>query len=217
MFSFVRLKQLAEAHKFHLVLTDLDHETKAKLLRAGFSEQDVWIRFAPSMDYGMEWCESKLLLEEGGSTIIRAGSLHAQLRRMLPTREHVDKFMTYLEKQEVPEDHIVINKGDEPDSMYFLDSGELSSRLEISKGKFIRLRSQSGGTMVGEMGLFLRQSRTATVIASEPSVLYRLSMDKYNRMMQDDPDLAFHLHQWIVRVLALRLAENNQTLEVLLS
>jgi hypothetical protein len=36
-------------------------------------------------------------------------------------------------------------------------------------------------------------------------------------MMQDNPELAFHLHQWIGRVLSVRLAENNHTLEALLS
>lgn len=217
VFSFVRLKQLSEAHHFYLILTDVDAETKTKFIRAGLKESDEWIRYAENMDYGMEWCESKLLIEEGGSTIIRAGSLRAQLRKSLPTPEAVDKFMSYLEREEALEFHIVIHKGDQPDCMYFIDSGELSTRLEISKGKFIRLRNQSGGTMVGEMGLFLGQERTATVVASKPSVLYRLSQENYNRMMHEDPDLAFHLHQWIVRVLSVRLAENNHTLEALLS
>ncbi len=217
VFSFIRLRQLADNHKFHLILTDLNEETKHKLARAGLNEQDEWIHFFQSLDHGMEWCESKLLLEEGGSTILRAGTLHAQLRKMLPTKEHINRFMTYLEKEEVQQYHIVINKGDQPDSMYFIDSGELTTRLEISKGKFIRLRSQSGGTMVGEMGLFLKQSRTATVVANESSVLYKLSLNEYNRMMQNDPELAFHLHQWIGRVLSVRLAENNHTLEALLS
>jgi SulP family sulfate permease len=217
VFSFIRLKQLADNQKFHLLLTDLNKETKHKLARAGLNEQDEWIHFSPSLDHGMEWCETKLLLEEGGSTILRAGTLQAQLRKMLPSKEHIDRFMTYLEKEEVQQFHIVINKGDLPDSMYFIDSGELTTRLEISKGKFIRLRNQGGGTMVGEMGLFLKQSRTATVVADEPSILYKLSLNEYNRMMQNDPELAFHLHQWIGRVLSVRLAENNHTLEALLS
>jgi SulP family sulfate permease len=125
--------------------------------------------------------------------------------------------MSYLEKVEVLEYHIVIRRGDPPDSMYFIDSGQLTTRLEIPNGKFIRLRTQGGGTMIGEMGLFLRQSRTATVIADQPSVLYCLTQEAYDRMMQDDPELAFHLHQWIGSVLSVRLAENNHTLEALLS
>ena len=185
-------------------------------MRNGIDEKDAMIRIFPTLDYGIEWCESKLLLEECGSTIIRAGSLRAQLKKLLPSAEHVEKFMTYLEREEVQRYHILINQGDPPDCMYFVDSGEVTSRLEISKGKFIRLKSQRGGTMVGEMGLFLKQSRTATVVVSEPSVLYRLPLDSYNRMMKDDPELAFHLYQWIGRVLSVRIAENNSTLEVLL-
>jgi sulfate permease, SulP family len=217
VFSFIRLRQLADTHKFYLALTDLNQETKYKLARAGLTEQDEWVHFFPSMDYGMEWCESKLLLEEGGSAITRAGTLRGQLKKILLNKEDVDKFMTYLEKQEAGQYHIIINKGDAPDSMYFVDSGELTTRLQISKGKFIRLQSQGGGTMVGEMGLFLKQERTATVVATKPSILYRLSMQDYHRMMQDDPELAFHLHQWIGQVLSVRLAENNNTLETLLS
>jgi SulP family sulfate permease len=169
------------------------------------------------MDYGMEWCESKLLVDNGGSTIIRTGSLRGQLSKMFASSEEIEKFMAYLVKEDVLQYHIVINRGDEPDCMYFIDSGHLTTRLEISDGKFIRLMTQGGGTMVGEIGLFLHQTRTATVVADEASTLYRLSIDAYHKMMHDDPELAFHLHQWIGSVLSTRLAENNQTLEVLLS
>ena len=216
-FSFVRLKQLADADQFFIVLTDVGPAMKIQLARAGLRDDDSRIRFFETMDYGMEWCESNLLLEKGGSTIIRAGSLRSQLKRLLPAAEDIKKFMSYLSREEVNEYHIVISRGDPPDSMYFVDSGHLTTRIEISKGKFLRLMTQTGGTMVGEMGLFLKQSRTATVVADEPSVLYRLSLESYNKMMQEDPNLAFHLHQWIGRVLSVRLAENTNTLEVLLS
>lgn len=217
VFSFVRLKQIAEAHQFHLILTDVDHLTRNQLKRAGFQENEKWVRFFRSMDYGMEWCESRLLVEEGSSTITRAGSLRAQLMKLLPSEQQRERFMSYLQKLEVLEYHILIRSGDPPDSMYFIESGQLTTRLEISHGKFIRLRTQGGGTMVGEMGLFLKQARTATVITDQPSVLYCLSLEGYNRMMQDDPELAFVLHQWIGSVLSIRLAENNHTLEALLS
>lgn len=67
----------------------------------------------------MEWFESKLLLDEDGSTIIHVGTWRTQLKSMLPAHDAIEKFMTDLEKQEVAEYHIVINKGDAPDSMYF--------------------------------------------------------------------------------------------------
>ena len=216
LFSFVRLKQMASTNEFHLVFTDVNEEIRTRLARNGIAENETMIRVFPMLDYGMEWCESKLLLQEGSSTLIRAGTLRGQLRKRLPSAEHVEKFMTYLERQEKEQFHILINQGDPPDCMYFIDSGEVTTRLGMPKGKFIRLQSQRGGTMVGELGLFLQRSRTATVVVSESGVVYRLSLDSYNRMMEDDPQLAFHLYQWIGRVLSERVAERNSTLNVLL-
>jgi len=216
IFSFVRLKQMAASNGFYLVLTDVNKQIKTRLKRNGIDESDPMIRIFPTLDYGMEWGESKLLLEEGGSTVIRAGTLRAQLKKLLPSDEQIEKFLSYLERQQVEEYHILIHQGDPPDCMYFIDSGEVTTRLQISKDNFIRLKSQQGGTMIGEMGLFLNQSRTATVVVSKPSVLYRLSMESYQRMLEEDPDLAFYLYRWIGRVLSARIAENNTTLEVLL-
>ena len=215
-FSFVRLEQMAASNQFYLVLTDVHKNIKAKLARNGIDEQEPMIRIFPTLDYGMEWCESKLLLEEGSATLIRAGTLRAQLKKLLRSEEELEKFISYLERQQAQEYHILIQQGDPPDCMYFIDSGEVTTRLEISKGNFIRLKSQQGGTMVGEMGLFLNQSRTATVVVSKPSVLYRLSLESYQRMLEEEPGLAFYLYQWIGRVLSVRIAENNATLEVLL-
>ena len=217
LFSFVRLKQMASANEFYLVITDINNDLRARLTRSGLNEADVMIRIQPTLDYGMEWCESKLLLEKGGSTISRSSSLRGQLRKLLPLPEDIEKFMNYLEKMEAKQYHILINQGDPPDSIYFIDSGEVTTRLQISKGKFIRLKSQRGGTMVGEMGLFFQQPRTATVAVSESGVFYRLSIESYNKMMQDDPQLAFHLYRWVTRVLSVRLTENHSTLSVLLS
>ncbi len=215
-FSFVRLKQMADTNQFYLVFTDLPPLIQTNLARHGLNESEQMIRVHPSLDYGMEWCESKLLVEEGGSTIVRAGTLRGQLRKLLPSPEAVEKFMSYLEKQEKEQYHILINQGDPPDCMYFIDSGEVTTRLQTSKGKFIRLSSQRSGTMIGEMGLFLKQSRTATVVVSEASIIYKLSHEDYNRMMKDDHELVFYLHQWIGQVLASRISENNSTLNVLL-
>jgi SulP family sulfate permease len=74
-----------------------------------------------------------------------------------------------------------------------------------------------GGTVVGEVGMYLKQTRTATVFTTEPSVVYRLSEDSLHEIERSQPEVAAALHQWIARLLARRLSENNQTLEVLLS
>jgi sulfate permease, SulP family len=101
--------------------------------------------------------------------------------------------------------------------MYFVESGHVTTNLQVSPDRFIRLRSMGAGSTVGEMGLYLKTPRTATVFVTEPSVLYRLSDKSLKLIEQKDPDLASLLHRWIVKLLAERLSDNNRTLEALLS
>ncbi|MBX3037495.1 MAG: SLC26A/SulP transporter family protein [Anaerolineales bacterium] len=216
VFSFVRLKQLAEADNFNLILADVNIDTKNKLIRAGLTQESAVIHYTENLDFAMDWSETQLLMEDIGSTIIQPSSLAKQLKKIFSSTEAVNQFMKYLEKQEIEAGATLIQRNDLPDGMYFIDSGELDTVLDTSTGKSIRLKNQGGGTMIGEIGLFLKQSRTATVIAKQPSVVYWLSNQNYERMMKDDPDLSFKLHQWIGRVLSVRLAENNHTLEALL-
>ena len=46
----------------------------------------------------------------------------------------------------------------------------------------------------------------------EPCTLYRLSTLAIQRMDMQAPDIAAVLHKWIARLMAERLAENNNTL-----
>lgn len=79
-----------------------------------------------------------------------------------------------------------------------------------------RLRSVRSGTVVGEMGMYLKGARSADVVTSQPSVLYRLTSTSLKKMEENDPQVAAALHEWIARLLAERLADNNRAIEALM-
>ena len=54
------------------------------------------------------------------------------------------------------------------------------------------------------------------MIASRPSAVYRLSAEALKDMRAQDPEVAALLHEWIARLLAERLTENNRTIEALM-
>ena len=216
--GFVRMQQLAEAHQVHLVFADVSPGILNRLRQGGLVQAgNPFFHVLPDLDYGMEWCEDSLLAGEASSLVTQAASLQAQLKKAFPSPEQIDGFMKYLERVELEQDHILINQGDPPEAMYFLDSGQVTTRLIMEKGQAMRLRSMSAGTVIGEIGMYLGDIRTATVVTSKPSVVYRLSRTSLRRMQVESPELAASLHQWMVRLLAQRLSENNRTLEVLLS
>jgi SulP family sulfate permease len=124
--------------------------------------------------------------------------------------------MKYLERKEVPQGEYLMREGDPPTEMYFVEAGMVTAQLETPDGQIIRLQSMRGGTTVGEMGLYLDSVRTASVIATRPSAVYRLSAESLKRMREEDPEVAALLHEWIARLLAERLAANNRTIEALM-
>ena len=216
--GLVRLQQLAEAHEVQFLVTDVKPAILKRLRQGGLVEgEDAFFHVLPSLDYGMEWCEDRLLAQDSPTMVIRAATLEAQLAKAFATPEQIARFMQYLDRVELEQDHILIQQGDPPEAMYFLDSGQVTAQLMMEDKQPMRLRSMSSGTVIGEIGLYLRRIRTATVLTTRPSVVYRLTEASLRRMESADPDLAAALHQWIVRLLAQRLSENNQTLEVLLS
>ncbi len=62
------------------------------------------------------------------------------------------------------------------------------------------------GTVVGEVAMYLRSARTASVASDCDSVVYRLSLESIERMQQEQPLLVAGLHRCFGRLLALRLA-----------
>jgi sulfate permease, SulP family len=65
------------------------------------------------------------------------------------------------------------------------------------------------------MGLIARQSRSATVQAEADSVLYRLSVEAYQRLKAENPSLHQALLAYIIAVMAERLNVASKVIDVL--
>jgi SulP family sulfate permease len=183
--------------------------------QGGFSG-DKRVQFFPNLDFGMEWCENMLLMRNEAATEFIATTLKASLKRTFPHPDLVEPLFNYLERVEADVKTVLMRRGDPSDSMYFIESGRLNIQLETPEGEIIRLRSLRGGTVVGEVAMYLNSPRTADVVATQRSALYRLTADALQRMEAEDPATAAALHEWIAKQMAERLAENNNTIEALL-
>ncbi|HEV8338755.1 MAG TPA: SulP family inorganic anion transporter [bacterium] len=215
--SFVRIKQWAETKNFQLVFTQLPPGMRKQLEMGGLAEgRGSVVNFFPTLDYGIEWCENRILIDEHMSVEVDHDSLPVQLARLLPKSVDVSRLMTYLERHEVSEGYYLMRQGEAPEAMYFIESGQLTAQLELPDGRAIRLRTMRGGTVVGEIPMYIGGARTASVVTISPSAFYRLSATKLKEMEQDDPDLAAALHKFIAGLLAERLAGLNRTLEAVL-
>ena len=213
--SFTRMRQLADQHNIHLAFTQVDDSVRKQMERGDF-KADIRVHFFPTLDHGMEWCENTLLKKFEASTQFIQTSIRSQLRSTFPKPELIDRLIDYLDRLEVEPNFYLMRRGDTPEAMYFIESGRLNVLIETAEGEMTRLRSIRSGTVVGELGMYLKGERTANVVTDQKSVLYRLSFEAMKQMETQNPEVASALHEWIARLLAERMADNNRSIEALL-
>ena len=218
VFGITRLKQVTQANSILMVWTEVKPQIVNNLELGGLKDDaDDSFIIKPTLDEGVEWCENKILAQQGMNDLTGfIERVEHQIKRVFPGLDGVDRLLKYLERRELPEGEVLLKQGDLADEMFFVESGLVTIDLEMPNNKRMRLRSIRGGATVGEIGLYLRNVRTASVIASRKSVVHRLSAQSLKEMQEKDPEIAALFHEWIVRLLAERIVDNNRMIEALM-
>jgi SulP family sulfate permease len=218
VFGITRLKQVTEANDILMVWTHVAPTIVQNLERGGLTDHtDDSFIIKPTLDEGVEWCENKILSKQGMNDLTGfIEKVEHQIKRVFPGLQGIDRLMKYLEKRELREGEVLIKQDDPADEMYFVESGLVTIELELPNEKRMRLRSIRGGATVGEIGLYLGNTRTASVFASRNSIVYRLTGQSLKEMQEKDPEIAALFHEWIVRLLAERIMDNNKIIEALM-
>ena len=107
---------------------------------------------------------------------------------------------------------VIFRQGEVGDCMYVIQKGEVEAIAEAD-GREIRLRTMGRNEFFGEMALFEKATRTATIRATKPTRL--LTIDKKNFLggIHEDPSLAFRIVQTMshrIRDLTERLANYEE-------
>ena len=107
---------------------------------------------------------------------------------------------------------VIFRQGDTGNCMFVIQDGEVEAIAE-SDGREFRLRTMGPNEFFGEMALFEKETRTATIRATKPTRI--LSIDKKNFLggIHEDPSLAFRIVQTMshrIRDLTDRLARYEQ-------
>jgi CRP/FNR family cyclic AMP-dependent transcriptional regulator len=102
-----------------------------------------------------------------------------------------------------PKNTIILNEGDQTDSLYIIVSGRVKVFLANEEGKEIVLDTQGPGEYFGEMVLD-EGPRSASVMTLEPSRFQLIPKDDVKALLKTHPDFAMHLVRkliWRGRVL----------------
>ncbi len=215
--SFVKMKQLAKKAGYSLVFTEISLDIRSQLEKEGLCQgDDSLCYFFADLDHGIEWCENNLLTAEKVDLTRETKTIREQLGDLFPEGLDVSSFLEYLEKRVVDKDYVLIKQDELTNDLCFVESGQVTAQLEREDGGFIRLRTMGAGAIVGEIGMYSGEPRSASVVADEPSTIYVLSKESAREMTEKAPELAASFHEYMARLLAERLAHTNKTIQAVL-
>ena len=116
------------------------------------------------------------------------------------TDDQFRSIMRICVRKECPKDTVVYSEGEPADDMYILLEGVMSVSL---RGREVNLISPIG--IVGEMGFFTGERRSATVTVKGNAVLLRLDKQELFRLFEDDADLYVRFQAGMISSLSDKL------------
>jgi CRP-like cAMP-binding protein len=97
---------------------------------------------------------------------------------------------------------VIVRQGEVGDCMYVVQKGKVEVVLE-TEGREIRLAELGEGELIGEMAIFDREVRMATVRAFGKARVLTVDERNFLRRVHEDPSLAYRL----VRTMSQRIRE----------
>jgi len=156
-----------------------------------------------------------------GGQLPRAGTSEEALLKRHDTLSQIELFapMTADERRALASElndcvyvrnDVISRRGELADSLYVLAKGQVAIYGEADTAQNRpRLGTLQAPACFGEMGLLTGQARTATVIAENDVLCYRLDKSGFDAILRARPELA----DGFAKVVARRQAENDATLQ----
>lgn len=114
-------------------------------------------------------------------------------------------------RRSFPKNSIIINEGDETDSLYVILAGKVKVVLSDEDGKEVIISILEPGEYFGELSLIDSEPRSARVVTMLDSQFSIIHKADFNRLLDNNPDLTRNL----LVGLAQRLRAANKNIESL--
>jgi CRP/FNR family transcriptional regulator, cyclic AMP receptor protein len=127
--------------------------------------------------------------------------------------EDIDKIAPFFELRDYTSGSIVFKEGDPGNFIGFVISGKLEVKKQTEfKGNQLIIALLTKGAMVGELSMFDKRQRSATVEAVEDTSLIIFRSESMESLMQQHPYTGIKILKGLIRILSLRLRKATERL-----
>jgi len=109
-------------------------------------------------------------------------------------------------------DEVVFREGTVGDSLFIVKKGSVRVTKLGDGGQEKVLAILNAGDHFGEIALVDHQTRSATIIANEETELIQIKDEDFNRLLEEDKEIALKFYKTFLKVLCMRLRDTNESL-----
>jgi glutaminase len=197
---------LKQRHKT-LLLTHLP-ENCAGLFKKNETTENPGVIVLADIDSALEWCEDQLVAQAQPDLLRESRQVPLAGMDLLTGFDphEIALIESLVTELRCAPGEMIIREGDVADRLYLLAAGRVSICLSIKNGvRKQRLSSISPGLAFGELALLDGGTRSADVIADEPTLCYVLAIAKLQALAKCHPEIKSKLIFNIGRELSGRL------------
>jgi sulfate permease, SulP family len=210
--SFRQIKRAADERGVKLVLVNLAAELDRAFRTTQFLSHDMIV--ASDLDHALETCENTIIAEFRSKSA-EGETFEEWLTDALGSAQSAAVLAQHCNRIEVRTGGIIARQDQAADSMHFILKGRVGIIVKLEDGRSVRVRSLGPRTTIGEMGLFSRRARSATIEAEVATILYELRIEAYERIKRENSGVSHALLNYVVAVMSERLNFANRVIGIL--
>jgi SulP family sulfate permease len=224
---FAKLMQWCGRDGLTLVLTGCSADMSERLtqLADDLGGNGRNVRILDDLEDGVGWCQDEILKtlqkqsdapQDASTSSETPQDLDAKFEHLLgdllgdpKAAKHISPIFKRVDKRK---DAVLFAQGDPGDALYLVLLGSISIVLDMPGKPALTVRTMRAGAILGEMALYTGEPRSASAVARQDCVFYRLDRAGYETLQQIYPR-AFGLFQcYVVRLMSERLGRANRAI-----
>ena len=216
---FSKLMQWCKRDGLTLILTgcSVDMAERLTQLAHDLGLMGRTVKMLGDLDDGVSWCQDEILKTTGpkGDALHPPGSdpdFEQMLSQLLGDSAAARRLSASFERTEKTKDEVLFSQGDPGDALYLVLTGSISIVLDVPGKASLTVRTMRAGAILGEMALYTKEPRSASAVAKQDCVLYRLDRAGYETLQHKHPRAFGLFHSYVVRLMAERLARANRAI-----
>lgn len=128
------------------------------------------------------------------------------------SKQEIPHIAKYIDPVNVKKGQILFNEGDEGNELFIVKKGSIVSTIKLPDGEQKQIAQFSAGDFFGEMSIFENAPRSATCLAVQTSILYKMHEQYFFKVMESFPNIAIKIMYKMLNIITQRLRNTSKFL-----